>query len=70
MSIKTKVSDTIATWRLIRSGETVIAAVSGGADSVAMFHLLHDLSQKQNFQLLAAHVNHGLRGARFFGGHP
>lgn len=63
MSIKTKVSDTIATWRLIRSGETVIAAVSGGADSVAMFHLLHDLSQKQNFRLLAAHVNHGLRGA-------
>lgn len=63
MSIKTKVTETIADARLIRSKDTVIAAVSGGADSTAMFHLLCALSQEQGFQLLAAHVNHGLRGA-------
>lgn len=63
MSIKTKTAQTIAAQRLISSKDTVIAAVSGGADSVAMFHLLCGFSQEMGFRLLAAHVNHGLRGA-------
>ena len=40
----------------------VLAAVSGGADSVALLHLLvHDLPLEG--KLAVAHVNHGLRGA-------
>lgn len=46
-----------------KNGDTVIAAVSGGPDSIAMLHLLHELSRQQNFRLLCAHVNHGLRPA-------
>jgi len=43
------------------AGETVIAAVSGGPDSMALLHLLHGLSGRQGFRLVCAHVNHGLR---------
>jgi tRNA(Ile)-lysidine synthase len=40
----------------------ILAAVSGGADSVALLHLLaHSLPPEG--KLAAAHVNHGLRGA-------
>ncbi len=48
---------------LIPAGSTVLCAVSGGADSVAMLHVLYRLRDKLNFQLAAAHYNHKLRGA-------
>ena len=40
---------------------TIIAAVSGGADSVALFHLLIQLRVTWSYQLVVAHVHHGLR---------
>ena len=39
----------------------ILAAVSGGADSVAMLHLLAQ-NQPTKGKLAVAHVNHGLRG--------
>jgi len=48
---------------LIAPGEQVLAAVSGGGDSVALLRLLHALRGAIPFTLSAAHVNHGLRGA-------
>ena len=48
---------------LIPPGSTVLCAVSGGADSVAMLHILYRLRDKLNFTLAAAHYNHQLRGA-------
>ena len=48
---------------LIPSGATVLCAVSGGADSVAMLHALYRLRDKLDFNLAAAHYNHRLRGA-------
>lgn len=41
-------------------GEQIVVGVSGGADSMALIHCLY-ISNK-NFQLIAAHLNHGLRG--------
>ena len=38
-------------------------AVSGGADSVALFRALDSLSAENQWTLCALHVNHGLRGA-------
>ena len=40
-------------------GASGIVAVSGGADSIALLHLLHGLG----YTPIAAHLNHGLRGA-------
>lgn len=48
---------------LIPPGSTVLCAVSGGADSIAMLHILYRLRDKLGFALAAAHYNHRLRGA-------
>lgn len=48
---------------LLESGAHIVCAVSGGADSVAMLHVLHTLRQELSLTLSAAHYNHHLRGA-------
>lgn len=45
-----------------RHGDTIVVAVSGGPDSMALMHLLHSVSSEQELTLIAAHVNHGFRG--------
>lgn len=48
---------------LFRDGDRIVAAVSGGADSVALLHMLLALAPEKGYRVAAAHVNHGLRGA-------
>lgn len=48
---------------MLRKGDTVIVALSGGADSMALFHFLFTWRERLGITLRAAHVNHGLRGA-------
>ena len=52
----------IRRYDLIASGDTVICAVSGGADSVAMLFGFYLLKDKLGISLSAAHFNHHLRG--------
>jgi len=49
--------------RLIEAGETLVAGVSGGPDSLTLLHLLCRLRQEQGVpaRLVAAHLNHSLR---------
>ncbi|MCB0281126.1 MAG: tRNA lysidine(34) synthetase TilS [Calditrichae bacterium] len=56
-----KVTSFISIHKLISPGDHIIAAVSGGADSVAMLYLLNDLKKTQNFKLSVFHLNHGIR---------
>ncbi|MBI2842455.1 MAG: tRNA lysidine(34) synthetase TilS [Armatimonadetes bacterium] len=56
------VKSTISRYRMIGRGETVVVAVSGGADSVALLHALWSLRQDFGIDLVAAHLNHGIRG--------
>ncbi len=53
-----KVSDFIAKHRLLSPDGLHIVALSGGADSVAMLHVLHSLG----YRIEAAHCNFHLRG--------
>lgn len=46
---------------VIRRGEHVVIACSGGADSVALAHALHAVRTPMELQLTLAHVNHGTR---------
>ena len=48
---------------LFLEGGPVTAALSGGADSVAMLCLLRELSRELGITVTAAHFNHHLRGA-------
>ena len=47
---------------LLDGAKTVLCALSGGADSVCLLHILYGLREKLGFQLCAAHYNHQLRG--------
>ncbi len=42
-------------------GESVLVAVSGGVDSMALLYLLHELSHTHRWQITVAHFNHQLR---------
>ena len=65
MTTRTSLADDVlATIRrrgLLQGGETVLVAVSGGADSVALLDLLRELAPALGLTLHAAHVDHGLR---------
>ena len=53
---------TIETYHLITPGQRVLVAVSGGRDSLALLHGLHQLQSIFNCTVIAAHFNHGMRG--------
>ena len=46
---------------MLQGGETVLIAVSGGADSVALLDVLRELGPTLSVTLACAHVHHGLR---------
>ncbi len=48
---------------MLSGGETVIVAVSGGPDSIALLHLLRRMREEFGLRLHAVHVNHGLHAA-------
>ena len=60
----TRVADYIDANRLVAPGGCVLAAVSGGADSVAMLSILCALSADpaRGYRLAVVHLDHGLRG--------
>jgi tRNA(Ile)-lysidine synthase len=47
---------------LLRAGDRVGAAVSGGADSVALFRILLEMRSELGIVLFVVHLNHKLRG--------
>ena len=58
----TRVMDFIEEHGLVRRGERVVVAVSGGPDSVFLLHALSLLGEDLDMTLHAAHVNYRLRG--------
>lgn len=60
--MRNKLLKFIREQNLIAPGDTVICAVSGGADSVALLFSMYLLREKLEITLEAAHFNHNLRG--------
>lgn len=59
-----RVLRTIHRYGLVSSGDRVVMALSGGADSMALLHVLHALLPRLEATLAGVvHVHHGLRGA-------
>ncbi len=54
--------ETLRTHKMITAGDRVLTALSGGADSVCLLHVLLTLSKQFDFSVCAAHLHHGLRG--------
>ena len=49
-------------WSLLPPGSRVLCALSGGADSVCLLHLLTKAARERELTVFAAHCEHGLRG--------
>lgn len=62
-SLPTRVLRTMRERRLARAGDTVLVAVSGGPDSVALLHVLCEIAPELRVRLAVAHLDHGMRGA-------
>ena len=64
MMVLDRVRRTIADYRLAEPGTRVVAAVSGGSDSIALLHILHRLDAAGDLNLVGlVHFNHQLRDA-------
>jgi tRNA(Ile)-lysidine synthase len=58
-----RVAENIDRRQMLASAKRIGVAVSGGADSVVVLHILHRLRSRFAYELLVLHVNHHLRGA-------
>jgi tRNA(Ile)-lysidine synthase len=57
-----RVEQNIQNRRLLKRGQAVLVAVSGGLDSITLLHALRQLSSRHRWHLTVAHFNHQLRG--------
>lgn len=60
--MKDKIVKYIEEKKLIKKGERILVALSGGPDSVCLIHLLIDISKEYDLKIGAAHINHMIRG--------
>ncbi len=58
--LERKVERTIKDYKMIASGERVIAAISGGKDSATLAGILSKLSGKLGYELLLLHIDLGI----------
>ena len=59
--VEAKFRKTVKEYHMLEPGDRVIAAVSGGADSVCLLALLKEMRASLKLCLRAVHVHHGLR---------
>jgi len=56
------IRQTVEKFALIEKGGKIGIGVSGGRDSVALFHALFALSKEMDFEICVLHFEHGIRG--------
>ncbi len=56
-----KVRKYVKQYHMLMPGDTVVAGVSGGADSLCLLFMLKEFSEEMPLQLAVVHVNHGIR---------
>jgi tRNA(Ile)-lysidine synthase len=62
VNLAERVEQSIAMKGLFARGESILVAVSGGLDSMALLHVLRRLANSHDWKLTVAHFNHQLRG--------
>ncbi|WP_256865628.1 tRNA lysidine(34) synthetase TilS [Paenibacillus sp. 32352] len=61
MDLVSRIERQLKDEQLLCRGDSIVAAVSGGPDSIAMLHVLFLLSERWEWRLTVAHVNHQFR---------
>lgn len=59
---KDSVLSVIKKYGMLENCDRLVVGLSGGADSVCLLSVLNSLKEEYGFSLVAAHVNHGIRG--------
>ncbi len=60
-AIVTTVRQNIRQFEMIAPGNAVLVGFSGGPDSSALLHILHDYSHDLGFAIAVCYINHGIR---------
>ena len=60
--MRQKVRNTIAQFHMFPEKAHIVVGLSGGADSVALLHVLCSLKEEFGWSMTAVHIHHGLRG--------
>ena len=60
---KEDVLSVIKRYNMLENCDRIVVGLSGGADSVCLLSVLNSLKDEYGFSLVAAHINHGIRGA-------
>jgi len=61
MNLLEKIKQFINVNNLISKGDKIVIGVSGGPDSLCLLHILNEIKQEYELNLVVAHVNHNLR---------
>ena len=61
MQMIKKVSEYMKQHHMLSAGDTVVAGISGGADSVCLFMILTEMKKSTDFDFHVVHVNHMIR---------
>lgn len=64
INLHSRVLNTLRHYEMVRPGDRVGVACSGGADSTALLHVLIELRRELGITLSVLHFNHQLRGAQ------
>lgn len=60
-----KILDFVKKHNLIKPGEVIGVGVSGGIDSMCLLHFLNENRQLLDIEVVAIHINHGIREASY-----
>lgn len=60
--VRDKILETVRLYKMLKNGDKVIVALSGGSDSVTLLHCLKALEAELGITVYACHINHNLRG--------
>ncbi len=63
MTLLRTITQTIRRHDLFQPGQHILVGVSGGADSMALLALLHEMAPRWQLRLSVAHLQHRIRGS-------
>lgn len=62
MNMQGKVERFMVKQGVLLKGVSIVAGVSGGADSICLLYILYGLKNKYDMNIAVVHLNHGIRG--------